>query len=128
LTEDLGGAAGLALFEPQTTEVVGHHREAGVESGCLEVRGGGLTLFTREVIGEAQVIPGLGVGWEVLDRETQGSDGIGRSPGVDEACTFEEGLRAARGAPEQTHGEPSAESDPPDGSGWVLHRQHAGCR
>lgn len=124
--EGIGGALGVSLFEPEGAEIEMGGGEVVVEAEGVEVGLGGFGGLAIGVMGEAEVVPGLGVGGKELHRGAESAEGVGWFAFFQQTGAVEEGTGSGGG----TGGQAQGEAEGPSGAGReaakVWGRQHSG--
>jgi hypothetical protein len=105
---DVELACGIGWFfilKVETAEVVVSDGKIAIEREGMEIRARGRFMLAGAMIGQAKVIPRLGVGGKELNGLFKAFNRLGEALVADQAFAFEEGGRPGRGATAQDKGE-----------------------
>jgi hypothetical protein len=123
--EGVEGAVGVAIFEPETAEVEMGDGEIAVDPEGLAVGVGCFAGLAGGVVGEAEVVPGLGIAGEEFDGRSEPWDGVLRPAFLEQSFPVEQGPGAGGCA----GGEQGCQSEGGDGQAGapirVSGRQHS---
>lgn len=124
--EGIGGALGVPLFEPKGTEVEMGGGEVVIQAEGMEVGFGGFGGLAVGVMGEAEVVPSLGIGGEELHGGPESAQGVGGLAFFQQAGAIEEGTGSGGGAGGEAQGKPEGPSGAGREAAKVWGRQHSG--